>query len=46
MFSRRGSEGETRHDENGVDREWATDSTVPRSLAQRIVPLAKVRSLA
>lgn len=46
MFSRRGSEGETRHDENGVDRKWATDSTVPKSLAQRIVPLAKVRSLA
>lgn len=46
MFSRRGSEGETRHDENGVDRKWDTDSTVPKSLAQRIVPLAKVRSLA
>ncbi len=46
MFSRRGSEGELEHDENGVDRKWETSSSVPKSLAQRIVPLGKVRSLA
>ncbi len=45
MFARRGSEGEIRHDENGVDREWATSSSVPKALSQRIVPICKVRSL-
>lgn len=45
MFSRRGSEGETKHDENGVDREWESGASVPIALAQRIVPLGKVRSL-
>lgn len=46
MFSRRGSEGETQHNENGVDRTWATSSSVPLALVQRIVPLGKAVSLA
>ena len=45
MFNRRGSEGETKHDENGVDREWGTASSVPLSLVQRIVPLGKAVNL-
>lgn len=41
MFSRRGSEGEVQHNENGVDRTWSTGSSVPKSLSQRIVPVGK-----
>lgn len=41
LFSKRGAEGETTHNENGVNRSWANDG-LPKYLIQRIVPRGKV----
>lgn len=41
MFNRRGAEGELVHNENGVNRTWAS-AGVSKHLMARIVPRAKV----
>lgn len=43
MYFRRGAEGETTHDENGVKRTWAS-AGVSTHLTQRITPRGKVLS--
>lgn len=41
LFSRRGAEGEVSHNENGVNRTWAS-AGVSKHLMARIVPRGKV----
>lgn len=41
LFNRRGVEGQTVHNENGVNRTWAS-AGVSKHLMQRIVPKGKV----
>lgn len=36
-----GAEGETRHSENGVDRQYGTDGDYPQKLTSQIIPLIK-----
>lgn len=36
-----GAEGETRHSENGVDRQYASDGDYPTKLTSQIIPLIK-----
>ena len=36
-----GAEGETRHTENGVDRQYGTDNDYPIKLTSQIIPLIK-----
>lgn len=36
-----GAEGETRHVENGVDRQYGTDNDYPIKLTSQIIPLIK-----
>ena len=40
LMSRMDSQGETRHNENGVDITWASDS-VPSSMLDNVVPFSK-----
>lgn len=41
LLNKRGAEGETRHNENGIDRSYDT-SDVPLDLLRKITPLAGV----
>lgn len=41
LFGKRGAEGEVTHNENGVNRSWATED-LPSRFVQRIVPMGKV----
>lgn len=41
MLNKRGAEGETRHNENGIDRTYEAAS-IPESMLNQIVPFAKV----
>lgn len=36
-----GAEGQTRHAENGIDRQYAGDGDYPTSLTRQIIPLVK-----
>ena len=40
LLNKRGAEGETRHNENGVDRTYESAS-VPESMLRAVVPMAK-----
>lgn len=37
LISRRGAEGETAHNENGINRSWASAS-IPRSMLSTVIP--------
>ena len=41
LYLKRGAEGETAHNENGINRSYESAS-VPRSMLNRIIPLGKV----
>jgi len=41
MYLKRGAQGETRHDENGINR-WYESADVPESMLREITPYAKV----
>lgn len=41
LYNKRGAEGQTSHNENGINRGYESAS-VPDSMLKRIVPLAKV----
>jgi hypothetical protein len=43
LYNRQGSEGETYHSENGINRTYAS-ANVPDDLLKGIVPLGKVLS--
>ena len=36
-----GAEGQTRHSENGIDRQYSSDSDYPVNLTRQIIPLIK-----
>lgn len=38
VFDRTGTEGEIRHNENGVDITWASENLVPKEMLDPIVP--------
>ena len=41
LINKRGAEGETRHNENGIDRTYEAAS-IPDSMLRQVVPYAKV----
>lgn len=40
-LSKIGAEGQTRHSENGIDRQYGGDGNYPASLTRQIIPLIK-----
>lgn len=40
-ISKYGAEGETKHNEGGVDRQYENGSSYPSSIVNKIIPLAK-----